>query len=189
MASRLTRTAGHKALRLTWQSAAQSALVGFWDQPWVRQRPPVACAPVRKLVEKMSRAQSVEYESFGPLHLDGVVGLCGELDWPSYTDPSIASVALSAPGAVTWVAVSAGEVIGLAQLLTNGRVHAHLSLVGVLPGRRRQGVARELVTRAFRAGGGKWLDLCAEPGSEPFYRSFLHQESPGFRIYPGESAG
>ncbi len=134
----------------------------------------------------MSRAEIVEYESFGPLHLDGVVSLCRELDWPSYADRSIASAALSAPGAVTWVAVSAGEVIGLAHLLTNGLVHAHLSLVGVLPGRRRQGVGRELVTRAFRSGGGKWLDLCSEPGSEHFYRSFLHQESSGFRIYPGE---
>ena len=76
-------------------------------------------------------------------------------------------------------------MIGMAHLLTNGRVHSHLSLVGVLPDRRRQGVARELVTRAFRAGGGKWLDLNSEPGSEDFYRSFPNQEFAGFRIYPG----
>ena len=133
----------------------------------------------------MSRADIVEYEPFGPAHLEGVVSLCRELDWPSYTDRSIARAALSAPGAVTLVASSGGEVVGLAHLLTNGLVHAHLSLVGVHPGWRRRGIARELVTRAFRSGGGKWLDLCSEPGSEEFYRSFLHQESSGFRIYPG----
>jgi ribosomal protein S18 acetylase RimI-like enzyme len=99
-------------------------------------------------------------------------------------DPSTASAAFSAPGAVTWVAMRGGEVIGLAHLLNNGIVHAHLSLVGVLPSYRREGVARKLVSEAFRAGGGKWLDLCAEPGSEQFHRSFPHQERSGFRIYP-----
>ena len=134
----------------------------------------------------MSRATNVEYQPFEVLHLDGVVSLCEELGWPSYTDPSIALAALLAPGAVTWVAVCDSEVIGLAHLLTDGLVQAHLSLVGVLPGHRRLGVARELVTRAFQSGGGKWLDVCAEIGSEEFYRSFRHQERSGFRVYPGD---
>lgn len=133
----------------------------------------------------MSQTESVEYRPFEPLHADGVVSLSNELDWPSYTDESVVRAALAAPGAVTWVALNEGSVIGLAHLLSDGHVQAHLSLVGVLAGHRRQGVAQELVTRAFRMAGAKWLDLCSEPGSESFYRAFLHQERTGFRIYPG----
>ena len=135
----------------------------------------------------MSR-EAIEYEAFKPSHLAGAVTLCKELGWPSYSDPAIARIAFSAPGAVTWVAVCNGEVVGLVHLLSNGVVHAHLSLVGVLSDRRRKGVARHLVTRAFRCAGAKWLDLCAEAGSEQFYRSFQHREGLGFRVYPGEPA-
>ena len=135
----------------------------------------------------MSR-EAIEYEAFEPSHLAGAVALCKELGWPSYSDPAIARVAFCAPGAVTWIASRKGEVVGLVHLLSNGVVHAHLSLVGVLPNHRRNGVARHLVTSAFRCAGAKWLDLCAETGSEQFYRSFQHREGSGFRIYPGEPA-
>jgi ribosomal protein S18 acetylase RimI-like enzyme len=136
----------------------------------------------------MVSREAIEYEAFSPSHLAGAVALCEALGWPSYADASVARTAFSAPGTATWVALREGQVVGLAHLLSNGVVHAHLSLVGVLPDHRRSGVARQLVTRAFRSGGGKWLDLCAEAGSEQFYRSFLHRESSGFRIYPGEPA-
>jgi ribosomal protein S18 acetylase RimI-like enzyme len=135
----------------------------------------------------MSR-EPIAYEAFNPPHLVGVVSLCNELEWPSYSDPAVARIAFSAPGTVTWVASCNSEVVGLVHLLSNGVVHSHLSLVGVRPDHRRNGVARHLITTAFRLGGGKWLDLCPEAGSEPFYRSFPHKEGPGFRIYPGESA-
>jgi ribosomal protein S18 acetylase RimI-like enzyme len=82
------------------------------------------------------------------------------------------------------VATSGVEVVGLAHVLTNGLVHAHLSLVGVLPAHRRRGIGWQLVTKAFEASGAKWLDLCADPGSEGFYRSFVHRERAGFRIHP-----
>ncbi len=136
----------------------------------------------------MPADDAVRYVPFEPSHVDGVVRLCRELDWPSYADPEIAGAALGAPGAVTWVALVEGEVVGLAHLLTNGLVHAHLSLIGVRPDRRRAGIARTLVTKAFRAGGGKWLDLCSDDGAEEFYRSFRHQERAGFRIHPGAPA-
>jgi ribosomal protein S18 acetylase RimI-like enzyme len=131
--------------------------------------------------------EAIEYEAFSPSHLAGAVALCEKLGWPSYAGASVARTAFSAPGTATWVALYKGQVVGLVHLLSNGVVHAHLSLVGVLPDHRRNGVARQLVTRAFRSAGGKWLDLCAEPGSEQFYRSFVpHRESSGFRIHPGE---
>ena len=136
----------------------------------------------------MSR-EAIEYEAFDSSHLAGAVALCKVLGWPSYSDPATARIAFTAPGSVTWVASCEGEVVGLVHLLSNGVVHSHLSLIGVRPDHRRSGVARHLVTTAFRIGGGKWLDLCAEAGSEEFYRSFRHGESAGFRIYPGAPAG
>ena len=137
----------------------------------------------------MSRAEEVHYERFQEQHLDGVVALCRELSWPSYLDPETALGAFSAPGAVTWLARCDATIVGLAHLLTDGHVQSHLSLVGVLAKYRRQGIARVLVREAFRAGGGKWLDLVSEPGSEGFYRSFVNQERFGFRIYPDGSTG
>jgi ribosomal protein S18 acetylase RimI-like enzyme len=137
----------------------------------------------------MSHGEAIRYEPFAEAHLDGVVALCQELSWPSYADEAHALQAFSAPGAITWVAVCGTEIVGLAHLLTDGRVQAHLSLVGVLPGHRRRGLARRLVGEAFRISRAKWLDLVSEPGSEEFYRSFLHHERVGFRIYPYEPAG
>jgi ribosomal protein S18 acetylase RimI-like enzyme len=128
------------------------------------------------------------YEAFGEGHLDSALVLCRELSWPSYAERSNALRAFSAPGVVTWVAVSGTAVVGLAHLLTDGLIQAHLSLIGVLPDYRRQGLARRLIQEAFRASGAKWLDLAAEPGSEEFYRSFVHTECVGFRIYPGQPA-
>jgi GNAT superfamily N-acetyltransferase len=136
----------------------------------------------------MAVSDEVEYGEFRPSHLDGCVACARELDWPSYANPATARAAFSAPGSVTWVAVHDGRVVGLAHLLTNGVVHSHLSLVGVLPGYRGKGVAKRLVTEAFQRAGAKWLDLWAEPESEDFYRSFSHQERVGFRIYPGKPA-
>jgi len=127
----------------------------------------------------------MEYEFFSPTHVDGVLALCQALEWPSYSvDASVTERALSAPGGTTVVARDGTTIVGLAQIMGDGVVQAHLSLVGVLPSHRRRGVARQLVVEAFRSSGGKWLDLQAESGSEPFYRSFIHQESVGFRLYP-----
>lgn len=129
----------------------------------------------------------MECEFFSSAHVDGVLALCQALEWPSYSaDPSVTERALSAPGSTTVVARDGTTIVGLAQIMGDGVVQAHLSLVGVLPSYRRRGVARRLVSEAFRSAGGKWLDLQAEPGSEPFYRSFVHQESVGFRVYPTE---
>ena len=134
-------------------------------------------------------AADVDFEPFETGHLDGCVACARELDWPSYADPAVALAAFSAPGSVTWVARHDGRVIGLAHLLTNGVVHAHLSLVGVLPDYRRGGVGRRLIREAFAQAGARWLDLWSDPEAEEFYRSFPHQERVGFRLYPEPAAG
>lgn len=137
----------------------------------------------------MPHEGTIRYEAFGEAHLASSVELCRALSWPSYGESSTTRAVLSAPGAVTCVALEGGRGVGLAHLLTDGAVQAHLSLVGVLPACRRRGIARELLLRAFRDAGAKWLDLSADPGSEPFYRSFVHEERRAFRLHPAEPTG
>lgn len=134
----------------------------------------------------MSIADRIHFEPFESRHVEGAARLANALGWPSYADPRTTQAAFAAPGSITWVAIIKGQVIGISHILTNGVVHAHLSLVGVLPEYRRGGVAKRLVAEAFAQSGAKWLDLSAEPGSEGFYRSFQNQEYAGFRIYPGK---
>src|SRR5215470_14963751 len=137
----------------------------------------------------MSIGDRIHFEPFEPQHVESAAGLAIVLGWPSYADPQATRAAFSAPGSITWVAVCNQRVIGLAHIMTNGVVHAHLSLVGVLPAYRRGGVAKRLISEAFARSGAKWLDLWAEPEAEGFYRSFQHQEHVGFRIYPRKPAG
>ena len=136
----------------------------------------------------MSHNRDVRVLPFSAEYGDASATCSGTLGWPSYADPEVALEAFLAPGSVTWVAAHGEQVVGLAHLLTNRAVHAHLSLVGVLPEFRRQGIARSLIEHAFRQSGAKWLDLWAEPDSIDFYRSFRHEEQVGFRIYPGTPA-
>lgn len=136
----------------------------------------------------MSIADRIDFEPFEPLHVERAASFANALGWPSYADPEVTRAAFLAPGSITWVSMLDEQLIGLAHILSNGVVHAHLSLVGVLPDYRRMGVAKRLIVGAFAQSGAKWLDLWAEPESEGFYRSFQHQEHAGFRIYPRKPA-
>ena len=82
------------------------------------------------------------------------------------------------------VAVEGQEVVGFAQMLSDGEVQAHLAADRA---RRRRGVGRALVEAAFSAAGGERVDLLSEEQAEGFYRSFPYREWRGFRIYPGRS--
>ncbi|WP_166979689.1 GNAT family N-acetyltransferase [Paramicrobacterium fandaimingii] len=113
----------------------------------------------------------------------GVASLCKELGWHSYSDARVAKRGYSAPGVSTFVAVSNDEVIGFAQVLSDGIVQAFLAQVGVSEKHRRQGIARALVIAAFQNSGAQRLDLITDDAHE-FYRSFAHREKAGFRIYP-----
>lgn len=131
--------------------------------------------------------REISYESYREAHLERTVAFCRELSWASYSDAGMVRRAFLAPGAVTWVARHGDRIIGLVHLMTDGLVQAHLSLVGVHPQFRRQGIGEQLIREAFQVCGAKWLDLAAEDGSEDFYRTFVHKERIGFRLYPGES--
>jgi ribosomal protein S18 acetylase RimI-like enzyme len=81
------------------------------------------------------------------------------------------------------VAVEGGVVAGFAQLLSDGEIQAHLSLIAVDPAFRRRGVARDLILLALREAGGIRVDLVTD-SAEAFYAALPHFKMSGFRIYP-----
>jgi ribosomal protein S18 acetylase RimI-like enzyme len=87
---------------------------------------------------------------------------------------------------VSVVALDSGEVVGFAQLLTDGEVQAYLCNLVVAPDMRRRGIGRRLVEEAFARSGARRVDLLALEGSDHFYRSYRHRTMPGYRIYPDE---
>ncbi len=118
-------------------------------------------------------------------HLSAVVELCDAQGWTSFAeDPGRTRRAFTAPGVCCVVAVRCGEVLGFAQMQSDGVLQAHLSCL-VVDGRcRRQGLGRLLVEEALRRCGGRQVDLLAAEGSEPFYASFPHRTFSGYRVYP-----
>ncbi len=127
--------------------------------------------------------------AFEPEHLGGVLRLCEAEGWRSLPEgPDRALRALTAPGVVAVVAVEGGEVIGFAQMLTDGEIHAYLCLVAVAESARGRGVGKRLVTEAFSRSGARRVDLLSLDESEAFYRSFAHRAIPGYRLHPGDDA-
>lgn len=116
--------------------------------------------------------------------LDGVVALCAAEAWPSFPqDPSRALRALTAPGVTTVVAVDGAEVVGFAQLLSDGEIQAHLSLIAVAASHRRRGIALAMLKLALERAGGSRIDLITDTAPE-FYAALPHRRLEGFRIYP-----
>lgn len=125
-----------------------------------------------------------EVRAFQPGDLDGVIALCAAEGWPSFPeDPERALRALTAPGVTTMVAHEPGRIVGFAQLLSDGEIQAHLSLIAVDPGSRRQGLARAMLTAALAKAGGVRIDLVTDTAPE-FYAALPHRRFDGFRIYP-----
>jgi ribosomal protein S18 acetylase RimI-like enzyme len=126
----------------------------------------------------------MEYRRYQPSDLVGVLRLCEQEEWPSFPeDPARANRALTAPGVTTLVALEAEQVVGFAQIQSDGEVQAHLSLIAVDAKRRREGVARELIVRGLRQAGGQRMDLVTDE-ADGFYASMPHFKMSGFRLYP-----
>jgi ribosomal protein S18 acetylase RimI-like enzyme len=122
---------------------------------------------------------------FEPTDLAAVLRLCVAEAWPSFpSDPERALRVLTAPGVMTVVAVDDGELIGFAELFSDGELQAYLANLAVDARRRGEGVGRALVTTALKLAGGERIDLLSEPASMEFYRTFSHAERPGLRLYP-----
>ena len=122
------------------------------------------------------------------LHLSGVLGILARLGWDNVRhDPDSTRRSLTAPGVTAFVAVApeTGEVVGFAQVFSDGVFQAHLGLLAVDEGWHRRGVGRGLVEEAFARVGAERMDLIASVESLAFYRSFKHREQAGFRLYAG----
>jgi len=126
----------------------------------------------------------VEVRPYGRADLEGVIGLCEAEGWPSFpADPARAHRALTAPGVTSVVAVAGGAVVGFAQLLSDGEIQAHLSLIATAAAHRGQGIARRMLTLALNRAGGERIDLVTD-SAEDFYAGLAHRRLAGFRIYP-----
>jgi predicted N-acetyltransferase YhbS len=84
---------------------------------------------------------------------------------------------------VSLVAEDRGEVVGAAQLLTDGLVIAYLGLLVVAADARGSGIGRALVQELFNRTGLSRMDLLAEEASTGFYESLPHKTKPGYRLY------
>lgn len=116
--------------------------------------------------------------------LVGVLRLCELEHWSSFLeDPARADRALTAPGVTTMVAIEGGELVGFAQLQSDGEIQAHLSVIAVDPRHRKKGIARDLIVTALQQAGGLRVDLITET-AETFYSSLPHFRLSGFRLYP-----
>lgn len=125
-----------------------------------------------------------EIRSFEPRDLDGVISLCAAENWPSFPeDPARALRALTAPGVTTIVAAAGEHVAGFAQLMSDGEIQAHLSLIAVDPAFRRQGLARAMLVMALERAGGLRIDLVTDTAPD-FYAALPHRRLEGFRIWP-----
>lgn len=130
----------------------------------------------------------MSYESFDAAsHLSGVLGICRDIEWDNFHyDPDLTRKSLTAPGVTTIVAVERDNVVGFAQIQGDGvGLQTHLSLLAVDEEWRRKGVARGLVEEGFRRLGAARMDLTSSDEALDFYRTFVHREQVGFRLYPG----
>ena len=138
----------------------------------------------------LQRFSAVEILPFGPEHLAGVLRLCRAEGWPSFPDdPHRAERILTAPGVTTVVAIEAEEVIGFAELLSDGELQAYLANLAVDHAHRRHGTARALVEEALRRAGGERVDLLSEEAATGFYEQLPHFRKQGFRLYPFHTEG
>jgi ribosomal protein S18 acetylase RimI-like enzyme len=123
-----------------------------------------------------------QIEPFTETHLEGVVAVCAAEGWASWTTERTAK-AFSAPGVIAIVAVDGADVVGVAELLTDGEVMAYLAVLVVAEGARGRGIGKALVHNLFERAGLARMDLLAEIASTGFYESFEHKPKPGYRIY------
>jgi ribosomal protein S18 acetylase RimI-like enzyme len=126
----------------------------------------------------------VDVRLFRPADLDAVIALCAAEGWPSFPqDPARALRALTAPGVTTVVASDGAHIAGFAQLLSDGEIQAHLSLIAVNPAYRRRNLARRMLRHGLEVAGGSRIDLITDSAPE-FYAALPHRRLEGFRIWP-----
>lgn len=128
---------------------------------------------------------TVDIRPFAPADADDIARLSTTVQWPSLADPAVVHRVCTAPGAVAYVAVEDGRLVGWAQALGDGVLQSHLGFVAVHPDQRGRGVGRLLVVATFQATRTKRMDLITDTAAEGFYEGFAHKRMSGFRLYPG----
>ena len=126
----------------------------------------------------------IEYADFAEPHLEPLSRLAVMEGWDSFRDTKRVRRALTAPGCIVVVSVDGGRPVGFIQIQSDGGIHAHISNMLVAEPQRGQGIGRRLVEIAFDKSGARYIDLVSTEGSDAFYRSFVHEQFPGFRLYP-----
>ena len=127
----------------------------------------------------------IDVRAFEAADAVGIARLCASEGWPSWTPESVAT-AFGAPGVIAVTALEGREIVGAAQLLTDGCVMAYLGLLVVAPESRRRGVGRALIAEVFHRSGLTRMDLLSEVESASFYESLPHKTKPGYRLYAEE---
>ena len=125
--------------------------------------------------------------AFRPEHAVPIASMCNSEGWDFWTDVADAEHALVAPGVTTLVAVDEGEVVGAAEVISDGGINWVLGVLIVSSARRGEGIGTALIREAFTRTGALRLDLLTENESPSFYRSLPGREMAGFRLYPPES--
>ncbi len=126
----------------------------------------------------------IEYRGYDEDLLSPLSEMSISEGWDSFRDPETARNAFTSPGCIIVAAFDGETPVGFIQLQTDRGIHAHISNILVLSSYRGNGIGRRLVELAFDQSGAKYIDLVSTEGSDEFYRSFEHEEFPGFRIYP-----
>lgn len=126
----------------------------------------------------------VQLRNYTEGDLDDVLALCAGEGWTTYTENRVrAHSVFTAPGVVSVLAEKGSEIVGFAYGQTDGAIQAHLSLLVVSSGHRREGLARELLAFFATNLGASRIDVITDT-ARAFYRSLSHKEQTGFRIYP-----
>jgi ribosomal protein S18 acetylase RimI-like enzyme len=134
-------------------------------------------------------AEPVTIATYDETRLPGILEVLAAEGYVNYlADGQRTHRVLTAPGSVTLVGLHGNEhVVGVIQVLGDGHIQGHVSLLAVATGWRRRGVGSRLLTTALSRSGCMRLDLLsADEVSHAFYRSLRHSERAGFRIYPAE---
>lgn len=128
----------------------------------------------------------VRIERYNREHLDQIQQLAEREGWGDYaSDPEALHRSFTAPGVIVLVALDGDEVVGYAQVLTDGCLRAYLALMLVHRDSRRQGIGRALLERARQESGTERMDLIASEDSANFYRQFPNRERRGFILHFG----
>lgn len=124
----------------------------------------------------------MEIAPFRPEHTERVASLCEAEGWDFWSDIAAVERALLAPGVTTLVALDGGEVVGAAEVISDGAINWVLGALIVSPSRRGEGIGSALIEEAFARTRALRLDLLTEGDGPSFYRSLPGREMTGFRL-------